>query len=176
VLAISQNRKHKNKKLKNIKIMKKLNLDELKNENQGKDLFAMPDNYFDTLPSKIQNKIQGRKNQKSSFALFSQIYPKIYQSLAFRVVSPVLACGLLLFVGLHFYQENDDKTIENNHVAALNGVTENAIQEYLLLSNVGEDEIIQVCVANGEELHIDGLPAEISQEILEGELDIEDYL
>jgi hypothetical protein len=152
--------------------MKKLNLDELKNENQGKNLFATPDNYFDTLPAKIQNKIQGRKNQKSSFALFSQIY----QSLAFRVVSPVLACGLLFFIGVHFYRGKDTKIIENNQAAALNGVTENAIQEYLLLSNVGEDEIIEVYIANGEELHIDGLPAEISQEILEGELDVEDYL
>lgn len=156
--------------------MKKLNLDELKNENQGKNLFATPDNYFDTLPSKIQNKIQGRKNPKSSFALFAQVY----QSLAFRVVAPVLACGLLLVLGVHFYQANDTKSIENSHenshVAALNDVTPSAIQEYLLLSNVGEDEIIQVCVANGKELHIDGLPAEISEEILVGELDVEDYL
>jgi hypothetical protein len=155
--------------------MKKLNLDELKNENQGKNLFATPDNYFDTLPSKIQNKIQGRKNQKNSFALFSQIY----QSLAFRVVSPVLACGLLLFIGVHFYQENGTKNIENSHEnshAALNDVTPSAIQEYLLLTNVDEDEIIRVCVANGKELYIDGLPAEISEEILEGELDVEDYL
>jgi hypothetical protein len=56
----------------------------------------------------------------------------------------------------------------------LSEVSEQAIKEYLVNSGIATDDIVQVCATQGTELNIDAMPIDISQELLEEELNLED--
>ena len=147
--------------------MKKFNLEDLKKDT---NLFEVPENYFDALPSKIQATIQQRKSKKQQSIVYQLFTVKNSIKIA------VSLCGVVLafFVAIQFYAPT--KMSESHN---LSEVSEKAIQDYLLHSGVGTDEIMQICSTQGSELNIDGLPLDISQELLEEELSIEninDYL
>jgi hypothetical protein len=137
--------------------MKKINLEDLKQE---APLFSVPENYFDTLPSKIQNSIQKRKEKTVWYqAVAVQKYWKISTALCAVVLS--------VFVATELYMPKAQT--EN-----LSEVSEQAIKEYLVNSGIATDDIVQVCATQGTELNIDAMPIDISQELLEEELNLED--
>jgi hypothetical protein len=147
--------------------MKKINLEDLKKDT---NLFEVPENYFDALPSKIQATIQQRKSKEQQ----SIVYQLFTVKNSIKIAVSLCAVVLAFFVAIQFYAPT--KIAESHN---LSEVSEKAIQDYLLHSGVGTDEIMQICSTQGSELSIDGLPLDISQELLEEELSIEninDYL
>lgn len=147
--------------------MKKLNLEDIKKE---KDLFTVPDRYFDTLPSKIQAKIQAQNTKKS---WFQRLLQKDSQLFIFAPKKIALVCGMALaiLVGSKIFAPQRAIMAETHQLAE---VPEADIRNYLLENGVATEEIMQMCVKEGTELTIDGLPSEISQEVFEEELNPED--
>ena len=153
--------------------MKKINLEDLKKD---KDLFEVPENYFDRLPSKIQDKIQYKIQQEKSQAAWYQVFTT---KASLRIATSLCAVVFAFFVGTKFYSSQN--SINNTtEMQTLSGVSEQAIHDYLLQTSIGTDEIVQVCETQNADLSIDGLPLDISQELLEEELNnidnIDDYL
>ncbi len=159
----------------NFTTMKKFNLEDLKKESNKQELFATPDGYFDKLPRQIQQEINQRK--ASSFSLLT-VYQAFMQWQTLRWAVPALACVVLVFVGIQFYRQPTN--LANNQNLATTDwqeVSAQDIQAYLLTTDLHEEEIVRMCVANENELHIEGLPSEeISEEVIANELDLEDYL
>jgi hypothetical protein len=150
--------------------MKKFNLDDLKKET---DLFQVPDKYFDTLPTKIQAKI----NTKKQKTWYQNMVPRFAFSVTFK--QRVAICGLVLmgWIGVQFVTNKRNIAAKENLILTtdLAEVSETAIQGYLLENGVGMDEIVSACTHEQTYLNIDdGLPADISNAIFEAELNPED--
>ncbi len=152
--------------------MKKINLEDLRKD---KDLFEVPENYFDRLPSKIQDRIQYKIQQEKSQAVWYQVFTT---KASLRIATSLCAVVFAFFVGTKFYNSQNNSNTATE-MQTLSGVSEQAIHDYLLQTSIATDEIVQVCETQNADLSIDGLPLDISQELLEEELNIDnidDYL
>jgi hypothetical protein len=150
--------------------MKKINLEDLRKD---KDLFEVPENYFDRLPSKIQDRIQYKIQQEKSQAAWYQVFTT---KASVRIATSLCAVVFAFFVGTKFY--SSPNTVKVSTEMNLSEVSEQDIHDYLLQTDIATDEIVQVCETQGTDVSL-GLPIDISQEILEEELNIDnidDYL
>lgn len=79
------------------------NFSEIKKEND----FGTPDQYFDELSSKIQNRIINQNSQKKTLVFLQLIHKPQYAVAAFLVV---------IFIGVYFFRNKTTQTAQNNTV------------------------------------------------------------
>jgi len=96
-------------------------------ELEKKNVFSVPDRYFDTLPSQIQARVNGR-NQAATFS-----FGWLVKTIAFASV-------VLLVISLWFFNGKPGTTPE----AQLTGVSPEEIATYLQDSEVTQRELIDL--------------------------------
>jgi hypothetical protein len=132
------------------------------------EVFDVPERYFDTLPSKIQQKVYEKNRKKTVFYSFNwQMMSKVAAGFAVMLVGVV--------IGIRQYDQPIPEKYPVAH--ALATVSEEDVKEYLLQSGIAESEIIEIVAT--QEADLSGVFAtEIPDEVLEEIAleDVEDYL
>ncbi|MEN7550251.1 hypothetical protein AAG747_20195 [Rapidithrix thailandica] len=101
-----------------------------------KNIFKVPDDYFDKLPYKIQQRITTPSPQKA-----------FWQLPLLKLTLPAFALFACIYIGIsHFYlndQPSNSHTVETQWEELLSGLKQEEIQAYLLLNEVSEEEILE---------------------------------
>jgi hypothetical protein len=117
---------------------------------EKKEIFKVPDGYFDALPSKIQNRIDAQN-------------PKLESSFVFRYkLQYVLPVIIFLVIGIFWLEERNRPKDAENLIASI--ATEDLIA-YLDQSEVDTDEVLDHIEFNSLDLE------EIETEVYELQLD-----
>ena len=133
---------------------------------EPKQLFSVPENYFEQLPAAIQERIGGQK-EKTIFWLF----PWVRYSLTVASLVLVLLCGYIFYF-------SDRQT--NKPDAVLSDLSNQEIVDYLRQSEVTQYEVIETAAKANISLE-EAIPqnAEFSNDLLLEEIDpqnLEDYI
>jgi hypothetical protein len=133
-----------------------MKLDEINKKN----IYTVPDKYFDQLPTRIQSRV----NEKLPVSKWNW-----NQSLIYKVAAPVLAVVLLLF---YFGQVNNNTS--QDFEAILAEVSNEDIIAYLENSDITTEEIIEVIDFSEIELDFyqDGAVMQDLEEINEDDLNV----
>ena len=138
-------------------------------EIEKKQVFTVPNNYFENLPSQIQQKIQSKTQRKPLF---------VFSWLKYGI-SLATIC-LVLWMGYLYYQPSDTTTTQSGAENILADVSNDEIITYLQQSDVSQFELVErVSQANLELTN--GLlnESEMSNEMILEEVDtflIEDFI
>jgi hypothetical protein len=102
-----------------------------------KEVFNTPEGYFDSLPSRIQSRIQEKEGKRESVFTVRA---------AWRFALPVIA---LLAVGIFWFTMSDDMS---NAESILSSVRTEDLMTYLAESDMSTDELIDAAEFNMEDL------------------------
>lgn len=130
---------------------KKFNIDKASKEHP----FKVPEQYFDALPGKIQEKVVTAPSARTWLSPRTQW------------VSVLAAAMILFFIGINFYPESD-----LNHDDLLSSVSNEDIIDYLESEELSAYEIAQVIdieplIDEMDIYYLDGLDEDLSEEDLE---------
>ena len=107
-----------------------MKLDDL---NNNKNIYKVPDGYFDELPGRIQKRIELEKARSGSF---SWSFPSVM-----KIAAPALAV-VLLIVAVIIQKPNDVETTES-YTELLDQVDVNEMVAYLELTDITSEEILE---------------------------------
>jgi hypothetical protein len=132
-----------------------------------KQVFIVPDNYFESLPGQIQQKIQSHAHRRPAFSFSWLKYG----------VSLATVC-LFIWAGYIYYHSSDTNQLQTENILA--EVSTDAIITYLQQNEVSQFELVERVSQANIELN-NGLlyESEVNNEILLEEADtflIEDFI
>jgi len=97
-----------------------------------KNIYKVPEGYFDELPGRIQKRIEAEK-EKSAFSSWNL-------STSLKIAAPALAIALLIFFVV-FQRPEKQKTLSYDEI--LNEVSVDEMISYLEMTDVTTDEILE---------------------------------
>jgi hypothetical protein len=126
---------------------------------EKKEIFKVPDGYFDALPSKIQSRIDGQS-------------PKIEGSFVFRYkLQYVLPVIIFFVIGIFWFEARNRAKDAENILASI--ATEDLIA-YLNESEIPTDEVLDHIEFNSldlEEIETEVYELEVDDEFLDGDFE-----
>ncbi len=127
-------------------------------DSHKKNIYKVPDGYFDELPGKIQKQIEAEKTKS--------LLPEWNWSFALKIAAPIMAAVLLVFIFVIKRPNTSQQPLSYEDI--LDEVSVEGMISYLEMTDVTSDEIME----NINLAEIEGTFDEFNEEILfEDEVD-----
>ena len=124
-----------------------------------KNVFQTPDDYFEKLPQQIMQKVENKKSAPSFVTVFQQ---------NFKYIAAACAFLLVLTVGFWSSQTQTIEPVELSDAskAILDEISEDEMQEYLLLIDYSDDDMFTMVDAQDIDFELNEEEVDTSTEDL----------
>ncbi len=128
-----------------------------------RNIFEVPDGYFDKLPSKIQARIEQNQPERSAFSVFS---------FSLRYAMPALVIGLAVYL---IWPKTTSKgedllaSVSTEHLVAFLNETDMSTEDLLEAANLNENEADSVNTFVNSNYKIEGVDLNEMQDVLDNE-------